>query len=63
MADMVKRFNTPDCESGMHGFDSRYPPQETRAPRDGRFFVLGMAGRIGGVITDGEVQLYQFRIL
>lgn len=27
MADMVKRFNTPDCESGMHEFEPRYPPQ------------------------------------
>lgn len=26
MADMVKRFNTLDCESSMHGFDPRYPP-------------------------------------
>lgn len=24
---MVKRFNTPDCESGMHEFEPRYPPQ------------------------------------
>ena len=27
MADMVKRFNTPDCDSGMHEFEPRYPPQ------------------------------------
>ena len=23
----MKRFNTPDCESGMHEFEPRYPPQ------------------------------------
>lgn len=22
----MKRFNTPDCESGTHGFEPRYPP-------------------------------------
>ena len=69
MADMVKRFNTPDCESGMHEFEPRYPPQLITIGLIPKVSVLFLFYRAISLILGinrlifGEVALFSLPVL
>ena len=69
MADMVKRFNTPDCESGMHEFEPRYPPHIETTGLIPKISVLFSFYRAISLILGinclifGEVDLFSLRVL